>query len=242
MLLVGGSGYSARSLGDLKIVPMNRCKSTLKLFIVGMLCAASADAHDWDEPEKAVHQLLGFPVETDERLEVRIWKSISFLPPQYVYRIIQTANKSHGQLYIWDFLTDDEEYNEDLRLLMSDELCEDELKMSGDFVWCTVAVEPTDWSEVLDRLNIELLWELPEQRSLVWPLDRPRCYILDGGAVGIELVYGARRHQVTYSNPNRCCPWPECQLVVRASKAMPRGIGPGATLKGSPNNPLEDDG
>ena len=101
----------------------------------------------------------------------------------------------------------------------------------------------TDWSEVLDRLNIELLWELPEQRSLVWPLGRPRCFVLDGYvAVGIELVYGARRHQVTYINPGTCCPWPECQLVVRASKAMPREIDPRATLKGSPNVPLEDDG
>ena len=177
----------------------------------------------WPE---GVAEKLGLPVKTNGDLEVRVWLGGGVAHPFKLYRIQETNTTVSGARFVWDRLgtlptpfTPRELRKAHARTerLIRKHFCGRSLQRAEDIVWCEIAIKNTpDWRTLLARLDPDRIRDLPPQETL----GSAECFVADGTIVGIEVIKGDRYVHVTYSNPQACCPWPECRVMENVMETL----------------------
>jgi hypothetical protein len=166
-----------------------------------------------------VEAALGLAVARDSGVEVRVWVGGS-LRVSTLFRLVRMDTGVSAERIAWTRVVhpapgeysqaDARRETQSNRRFLEKERCVGPAKASKDFLWCKVAIRVNkDWSDTFDDLLLDQLWALPPQgasacRSTV---------VVDGEAVGIDVLERGRRVSVEYWNPDSCCRTVACAIA-----------------------------
>jgi hypothetical protein len=177
-------------------------------------------AANWP-PEGAVAE-LGLPSSTDGGVEIRVWLGGGVFQLEDLYRVVESGEVVSVYRIAWtpkqpDPLLPPKEAEREatrLRKSMAKEVCFGELKETASYLWCHRPIEHKgQWSILLKDLLPAEIWTLPNE-----PERNCGSRRFDGEFVAIQILQGQRHHEVSYANPEFCCPHVACAIAnhVRA--------------------------
>ncbi len=194
---------------------------TKKVLLIALLLSVCASAQA-EKPDVA--EELGLPMSTSGGREVRVWLGGGMVRPYDLYRVFETGHGVSGEHIVWVEATyvegsEGQEAGEDsetqkMRAVLREGLCKEAAAISNTphYLFCRVALGPNiPWGVTFADLLPDQLWRLADKpvRNCGWSMT-------DGESVGIEILQGKRRHEVTYSNPEFCCPNVSCAIADHA--------------------------
>lgn len=213
--------WSARLWGPRltpSITPTFMMREFVKRLILAILVflsgtASAQTAHD------GVERALGLSNVRDNGVEVRVWVG-GVTRVSTVYRIVKTKDGVSAERFAWAEVVHAAkgEYAEVAarrettgnRRLIQKERCLGKVAENADYIWCKVAIRTDgDWSVLFDDL-------LPDELRRLPPQGDGSCgstVVVDGEAVGIDMLEPGRRQSVEYWNPHICCATVACAIA-----------------------------
>jgi len=174
---------------------------------------------------EGVTRSLGLPEAPGSATEIRVWLGGS-LRVSTILRVVKSNERVSVERFAWTNVvrpvlnqttaSDARRETGVNRQWLQKERCVGDIVETDDHLWCRLpAGDNNRWPWLFDDLLPDELWKLPPQgdRSCRVGASGQSLIVLDGEAVGIEIVEGSRRHSVEYWNPETCCPTVACAIA-----------------------------
>lgn len=138
--------------------------------------------------------------------ELRIWVGFGISAPMEYLRLRATQDKVRGELYLWWSTQYSAGRDFALEEFVTKRFACQKLQRGRMATACRARFSETpDWGQVLDLLERNRVWSLPDPSTLKGEVD-----MMDGTGVLVEVRDGPRYRAYLYSNPSRQ-PWPEAK-------------------------------